>query len=145
MAYNHVNQVEIIGNIGRDPEIRSMQSGDKVASFSVATTESYTTKAGEKKESTEWHNVVVFGKLASIVESYFTKGDLVRVVGPLKTRKWQDNTGIDKYTTEIVVNGFGGQTISILKGGKTGGSTGQQQAPASDASYDDDLDDEVPF
>ena len=114
-----VNKVIIIGNCGKDPEVRTMQNGSKVANLSLATSESWKDKAtGERKEKTEWHRVVVFGALADIVERYVKKGSKVYVSGSLQTRKWTDKDGADKYTTEIVLQGFGSELV--LLDGKRG-------------------------
>ena len=109
-----VNKVIIIGNCGKDPEVRTMQNGSKVANLSLATSESWKDKAtGERKEKTEWHRVVVFGALADIVERYVKKGSKVYVSGSLQTRKWTDKDGADKYTTEIVLQGFGSELVLL--------------------------------
>lgn len=105
-----VNKVILIGNCGKDPEIRAMQNGGKVANVSIATSESWKDKAtGEKKEKTEWHRIVVFGPLADIVERYVKKGSKIYVSGALQTRKWTDAGGIEKYSTEVVLQGFGAE------------------------------------
>ena len=103
-----VNKVILLGNLGRDPEIRSMQSGSKMASFSIATSKRWKDKnTQEQKEKTSWHNVVVFGDgLVNIVESYVKKGSKIYVEGELQTRKWQDKDGNDKYTTEVILQGY---------------------------------------
>ena len=103
-----VNKVILLGNLGRDPEIRSMQSGSKMASFSIATSKRWKDKnTQEQKEKTSWHNVVVFGDgLVNIVESYVKKGSKIYVEGELQTRKWQDQDGNDRYTTEVVLQGY---------------------------------------
>ena len=103
-----VNKVILLGNLGRDPEIRSMQSGSKMASFSIATSKRWKDKnTQEQKEKTSWHNVVVFGDgLVNIVENYVKKGSKIYVEGELQTRKWQDQDGNDKYTTEVVLQGY---------------------------------------
>jgi single-strand DNA-binding protein len=109
-----LNKVMLIGNLGKDPEVRSMQNGDKVANISIATSESWRDKAsGEKKEKTEWHRVVIFGKLAEIVEKYTKKGSKVYVSGSLQTRKWTDSAGAEKYSTEVVLQGFGGELVLL--------------------------------
>lgn len=111
-----VNKVIIIGNCGKDPEVRTMQNGSKVANLSLATSESWKDKAtGERKEKTEWHRVVVFGALADIVERYVKKGSKVYVSGSLQTRKWTDKDGHDKYSTEIVLQGFNSE-LTLLDG-----------------------------
>src|SRR3954466_12658098 len=99
-----VNKVILIGNLGRDPETRYMPDGGAITNISIATTESWKDKAGEKQEKTEWHRVAFFGKLAEIAGEYLKKGSQVYVEGRLQTRKWQDKDGADKYTTEIVAN-----------------------------------------
>ena len=103
-----VNKVILLGNLGRDPEIRSMQSGSKMASFSIATSKRWKDKnTQEQKEKTSWHNIVVFGDgLVSIVENYVKKGSKIYVEGELQTRKWQDQDGNDRYTTEVVLQGY---------------------------------------
>ena len=121
-----VNKVILIGNLGRDPEIRTMQNGNKVANLNLATSESWRDKtSGERKEKTEWHRVVIFGKLADIAEQYLKKGAKVYVSGQLQTRKWQDKDGQDKYTTEVVLQGFNGE-LTMLDGrsGVGGGGSG---------------------
>ena len=102
-----INKAYIIGNIGSDVQHRDAQNGS-IASFSVATSETWTDKSGEKKENTEWHKIVVFGKLADVVGQYYKKGNKVYVEGKLQTRSWEGDDGVKRYTTEIVVNGFGG-------------------------------------
>lgn len=105
-----VNKVILIGNLGSDPEIRYMPSGDAVANFNMATHESWKDRnTGELQERTEWHRIVMFGKLAEIAQQYLRKGSKVYIEGKLQTRKWQDQQGTDRYTTEIVVDGFSGQ------------------------------------
>ena len=133
-----VNKTILLGRLGKDPEIKTFSSGDKVANFSIATSESWIDKAsGEKKEKTEWTNVAVYGKLADIVERFVTKGSKVYVEGKLQTRKWQDSSGQDKYSTEVVLQGFGGNlTLLDSKGSSQGKESGYAE---------DDLSDEVPF
>ena len=106
-----VNKVILLGNIGQDPDIRTMQNGKKVCTFSLATSDSWKDKeTGEKKEKTEWHRVVVFNEgLVGVVESYIKKGTKLYVEGSLQTRKWSDDKGVEKYTTEIVIKGYGGR------------------------------------
>ena len=141
-----VNKVIVIGNLGKDPESRYTASGDAVCNFSVATTESWKDKStGEKKEETEWHRVSVFGKLAEICGQYLKKGSQVYIEGSLKTRKWADKDGQERYTTEIRCN-----QMKML-GGKTEGGNRQQQddiqPPAKDKPKPsfDDLGDDIPF
>ncbi len=122
-----VNKVILVGNLGRDPEIRKMQSGDSVANLSLATSESWNDRqTGEKKEKTEWHRVVIFGKLADIAERYLKKGSKIYVEGQLQTRKWQDQSGQDKYSTEVVLRGFGGTFVMLDGRGEGGGGGGNQ-------------------
>lgn len=109
-----LNKVQLIGNLGTDPEIRSTQNGKEIANLSVATTESWKDKQGNRQDKTEWHKVVVFSEgLVKVIKSYLKKGSKVYVEGALQTRKWQDKDGKDKYTTEIVLSGFNG-TITML-------------------------------
>ena len=119
-----LNKVMLIGNLGADPEIRSFQNGGKVANLRIATSEQWKDKAtGERKEKTEWHTVAIFSEgLVSVVERYLKKGSKVFVEGKLQTRKWQDQNGADRYSTEIVIQGLGG-TLTMLDGA-TGGAGG---------------------
>jgi len=125
MSSKGVNKVILVGNLGQDPEIRYQPSGGAVANLSIATSESWRDKqTGENKEQTEWHRVVLFGKLAEVAGEYLRKGSQVYIEGKLRTRKWQDQAGQDKYTTEVVVN-VGG--VMQMLGGKQ--ESGQQQKP----------------
>jgi len=141
-----VNKVTLIGNVGKDPEVRAMQNGTKVANLSVATSESWKDKAsGEKKEKTEWHRVVIFGNLAEIVERYVSKGSKVYLCGALQTRKWTDKDGAEKYSTEVVLQGFGAELV--LLDGKGGGKS-EDDRPVADqgrATRGSDDDDDLPF
>lgn len=111
-----VNKVILIGNLGKDPEVRTMQNGGKVANVSLATSESWKDKStGERKEKTEWHRVVIFGPLADVVERYASKGSKIYVQGSLQTRKWTDQQGVEKYSTEVVVQGFNAE-LQLLDG-----------------------------
>lgn len=146
-----VNKVILVGNLGRDPEIRFAQNGNKIANFSIATSDSWRDKAsGERKEKTEWHRIVVFTEgLATITEKYLKKGSKVYIEGALQTRKWTDNAGVEKYSTEIVLQGFN-STLTMLDGKSEGGSDGgwgESDSSSSNADDipDDDLDDEIPF
>lgn len=122
MASRGVNKVILVGNLGQDPEVRYMPNGGAVANITLATSESWRDKqTGENKEITEWHRVVLFGKLAEVAGEYLRKGSQVYIEGQLRTRKWQDQSGQDKYTTEVVVN-VGG-TMQML-GGRQQGVTG---------------------
>lgn len=148
-----LNRAEIIGNLGADPDVRSFSNGGKVANLSVATTRKWRDRqTGETREDTEWHRVAITAEgLAGVVERYLRKGSKVYIAGRLKTRKWQDQSGQDRYTTEIVVAGFDG-TLEMLGDGRgsgdsgpaprdnrgTGGSGGNDAPPP-------DLDDEIPF
>lgn len=161
-----VNKVILIGNLGRDPEVRTMQNGNKVANLNIATSESWRDKAsGERKEKTEWHRVVIFGNLAEIAEKYLKKGSKVYVCGSLQTRKWTDQSGQEKYTTEVVLQGYGGELTMLdgRSGGGSGGGGGMGDGGGSDwdsggSSYGgggssggggsappSDMDDEIPF
>ncbi len=109
MASRGINKVILVGNLGNDPEIRYMPNGGAVANITIATSEVWRDKAtGEQREKTEWHRVVLFGKLAEVAGEYLRKGSQVYVEGQLQTRKWQDQQGQDQYTTEVVVQGFNG-------------------------------------
>ncbi len=125
MASRGVNKVILVGNLGNDPEIRYMPNGGAVANITIATSESWRDKAtGEQREKTEWHRVVLFGKLAEVAGEYLRKGSQVYIEGQLQTRKWQNQQGQDQYTTEVVVQGFNG-VMQMLGGRSQGG------APAS--------------
>ena len=129
MASRGVNKVILVGNLGNDPEIRYMPNGGAVANITIATSESWRDKAtGEQREKTEWHRVSLFGKLAEVAGEYLRKGSQVYIEGQLQTRKWQDQQGQDRYTTEVVVQGFNG--VMQMLGGRSQGQGGQQQAPA---------------
>jgi single-strand DNA-binding protein len=108
-----LNKIQLIGNIGQEPEIRFTQDGRPVANLSIATSDTWNDKQGQKQEKTEWHRVVIFGKLAEIIQQYVQKGSKLFIEGKLQTRKWTDNQGQDKYTTEVVVSGFDGQMIML--------------------------------
>ena len=154
-----VNKVILIGNLGADPEIRSLTSGDRVANLRIATSESWRDRSsGERKEKTEWHRVVVFNEnIVKVCEQYLRKGAKVYVEGSIQTRKWTDQAGVEKYSTEIVLQKFRGE-LTMLDGrgegaaeGEAGGYNGgfssgpraQSSAPREDFSAD--LDDEIPF
>jgi single-strand DNA-binding protein len=117
-----VNKVILIGNLGKDPEIKSFQNGGKIANFSIATSEQWKDKmSGERKERTEWHNITISGDgLVGVVERYLKKGSKVYIEGSLRTRKWQDRDGNDRYTTEVVVAGMSG-SLTMLDGAPGGG------------------------
>ncbi len=157
-----VNKVILIGNLGKDPEVRSFQNGGKVVNFTLATSESWSDRgSGERKEKTEWHNVVIKNdKLGEIAEKYLKKGSKVYLEGRVETRKWQDQSGQDKYTTEIVIPAFRGE-LTMLSGrgeeGGTGGGGYQPRertaapersgggSPSWEPNKGGDLDDEIPF
>lgn len=139
MASRGVNKVILVGNLGQDPEVRYMPNGGAVANITLATSESWRDKqTGEQKEKTEWHRVVLFGKLAEVAGEYLRKGSQVYIEGSLQTRKWQDQNGQDRYTTEIVVNvggtmqmlgGRGGAGGGMSEGAPQQGGWGQPQQP----------------
>ena len=148
-----VNKVILVGNLGKDPELRRLTSGDPVVNLSIATSESWRDKAsGEKKEKTEWHRVVIFNKnIADVAEKYLKKGAKVYIEGQLQTRKWTDKDGAEKYSTEVVLQNFRGE-LTMLDGRSGGGegggfggggSRGAGEAPAS--FQRDEMDDEIPF
>ena len=121
-----VNKVILVGNLGRDPEIRSMPNGDRIANLSIATSEQWRDKSsGERKEKTEWHRVVIFNdNIVKVVENYVKKGSTIYIEGALQTRKWTDKDGVEKYSTEIVVGKFKGELTML--GGRDGGGGGSQ-------------------
>lgn len=144
-----LNNCQFIGNLGRDPEVRTLPGGEQVANFSIACSESWKDKnTGEKKESTEWIPVVIYGRLAEIAGQYLKKGSSVYIAGKFKTRKWQDKqTGADRYTTEIIVNEMkmlggkpadGGQQAPGAAAPQQRSAPAQQQKPAA-TDYDDDI------
>ena len=148
-----VNKVILVGNLGKDPEVRRMTSGEPVVNLSVATSETWKDKSsGERKEKTEWHRVVLFNeKLAKVAEQYLKKGAKVYIEGQLQTRKWTDKDGAEKYSTEVVLQNFRGE-LTMLDGRSGGGegggfggggSRGAGEAPAS--FQRDEMDDEIPF
>ncbi|MDZ7904932.1 MAG: single-stranded DNA-binding protein [Cypionkella sp.] len=153
-----VNKVIIIGNLGADPEVRTFTNGAKVVNMRIATSESWRDKAsGEKKERTEWHTVAIFNEaLAKVAEQYLRKGSKVYIEGQLETRKWQDKSGADRYSTEVVLRPFN-STLTLLDAPKDDGGRSQDQGYQRDYSstksqsgggYGDgrsDLDDEIPF
>jgi single-strand DNA-binding protein len=154
-----VNKVILIGNLGRDPETRYMPDGGAITNISIATTDTWKDKAGEKQEKTEWHRVAFFGRLAEIAGEYLKKGSQVYVEGRLQTRKWQDKDGNDKYTTEIVADrmqmlgsrqGMGGGTAEPPpdRGGGEGGASarpaGKPAAKGGGGKFDD-FEDDIPF
>ena len=151
-----VNKVILLGNLGRDPEVRSMQSGSKMASFSIATSKRWKDRTTqEQKEKTSWHNVVVFGDgLVDIVEKYVKKGSKIYIEGELQTRKWQDQDGNDKYTTEVILQGFN-SNLTLLDSRNNSQSSenkiddssniNQEQNIESSSNDSSDGDDDIPF
>jgi single-strand DNA-binding protein len=157
-----VNKVILVGNLGKDPEVRRLQNGNPVVNLSVATSESWRDKAtGEKKEKTEWHRVVIFSEgLAKVAEQYLKKGSKVYLEGQLQTRKWTDKDGVEKYSTEVVLQGFN-SNLTMLDGARSSGGGGdlgndssdfgssrpaaRQPAMAGAGGKRGDLDDEIPF
>lgn len=159
-----VNKVILIGNLGRDPESRTFSNGGKVCNLRIATSENWKDKqTGERRERTEWHSVAIFSEgLANVAERYLRKGSKVYIEGQLRTRKWQDQSGNDRYSTEVVIDGFNG-SMTMLDGrdsggsgggsggdnwGGSGGNDGGGQSSGSKpagGAFDDDLDDDVPF
>ena len=132
-----VNKVILLGNLGQDPDVRTMQSGKKIATMSLATSDSWKDKeTGEKKEKTEWHRIVVFNEgLVGVVENYIKKGTKLYIEGALQTRKWTDDSGTEKYTTEIVIQGYGGRIdIVSAKGNNQEHLESQDKADSNDAS-----------
>ena len=162
-----VNKVILIGNLGKDPQVRRMNSGEAVVSFSVATTESWRDKAsGERKDKTEWHNVVIFNEnLAKVAEQYLKKGSKVYVEGQLQTRKWTDKDGAEKYTTEVVLQRYRGELTLMdsrgagAEGGRDEGSYDrpsggnsfgrsspmEQRGSGGGKSLSETIDDDIPF
>jgi len=152
-----VNKVILVGNLGKDPEIRTLNSGDRVANLRIATSETWRDKSsGERKEKTEWHQVVIFNEnIVKVAENYLKKGSTVYIEGSLQTRKWADAQGVEKYSTEIVLQKFRGE-LTMLDGRGEGGGAGagedyggggfQRAQPSGPReSFSADLDDEIPF
>ncbi|MEM1053301.1 MAG: single-stranded DNA-binding protein [Pseudomonadota bacterium] len=158
-----LNKVMLIGNLGADPEVRSFQNGGRVANLRIATSEQWKDRnTGERQERTEWHTVAIFSEgLVNVCENYLKKGSKVFIEGQLQTRKWQDQNGQDRYSTEVVLRGYNG-TLTMLdgrgdgggqgggygggnQGGSGGGSGGGQGGPGGGSGGYDDLDDDIPF
>ncbi len=168
-----VNKVILVGNLGKDPEARSMNSGGEVVSFTLATSETWNDRDGNRQEKTEWHNVVIFNEnLGRVAKNYLRKGQKAYIEGQLQTRKWTDQNGNDRYTTEIVLQRFRGELVLLsgreggsggnmgggnggqfagggsrgaLSGGASGGSSNFGGGAAQPSPFDSDLDDDVPF
>ena len=145
-----LNKVTLIGNLGKDPETRYMQNGDAVSNVTIATTDTWKDKDGQKQEKTEWHRVTFYRKLAEIVEKYLNKGDSVYLEGRLETRKWTDKTGVERYTTEIIAN-----EMKMLGGKKEGGKSDdnggksyhseRKEPPVKSGTAFDEMEDDIPF
>ncbi len=149
-----LNKVTLIGNVGKDPEIRSTQDGREVASFPLATSESWKDKSGERKERTEWHRVVIFSQpLVTIIKNYVHKGSKLYLEGSLHTRKWSDQNGVEKYTTEVVLQAYSGTMVMLDSkgGGHSANDTHtSEKSPSHLESHKDEyvaeqIDDEIPF
>jgi single-strand DNA-binding protein len=134
-----VNKVILVGNLGRDPEVRSFQNGGKVVNLRIATSETWRDKAtGERKERTEWHSVAIFNEnIGKIAEQYLRKGSKVYVEGQLETRKWQDQSGADRYSTEVVLRAYSG-SLTLLDGRDSGGGGGGDERGGAGGGYADD-------
>lgn len=157
MAYS-VNKVILVGNLGKDPDVRTTQQGTKIVNLTLATSDSWNDKqTGERRENTEWHRVVIFNdRLADVAEKYLRKGRKIFVEGQLKTRKWTDSQGIEKYTTEVVIDRFRGKLVLLDSQNSGDGyaqsqqlQTTKPQAPKSKGGWDSESakidDDEIPF
>lgn len=153
-----LNEVRLVGNLGADPEMKKTQDGRPIANLSIATSEKWRDKnSGERKEKTEWHRVVCFNEgLCGVIEQYLRKGSKVYIAGKLQTRKWQDKDGKDRYSTEVVMDTFGGKLLMLDgKGGRGGGSnddsgdfgsgSSRNSQSSSRSSRNDDMDDSIPF
>lgn len=142
-----LNKVMLIGNLGRDPELRVLNSGAKVANLNIATSETWRDKqSGERKERTEWHRVTIWNEgLAKVAEQYLKKGSKVFIEGQLQTRKWQDQDGNDRYSTEVVLTGFDCQLLMLdgAGGGNASDPNGNAERPGNRSAPD--LDDDIPF
>jgi single-strand DNA-binding protein len=155
-----LNEVKLIGNLGADPEVRTVGNGNKVANLRIATSERWKDRDGNRQEKTEWHSVVIWGDgLVGVVERFLKKGSKVYLCGKLQTRKWQDQSGADRYSTEVVLQGpkadmqmldgkpdsGGGDSYGGGSGGGYNGGTSRSQSRPQPAAFDTDLDDDVPF
>ncbi len=143
-----VNKVILVGNLGRDPEVRRMPSGDAMVNLSIATTDTWKDKGGERQEKTEWHRVVMFGRVAEVAGEYLKKGSQAYFEGRLQTRKWTDKEGQDKYTTEVVADRM--QMLGSRSGSGGGGGGESHSSVKSSGSSEfsgglDDLEDDIPF
>ena len=139
-----INKVILVGNLGKDPEVRHTTDGKPIANIAVATSETWKDKnTGERREKTEWHRVVFFGGVANIVEQYLHKGSKVYIEGKLQTRKWQDNSGQDRYTTEVVVDGFNG--VMQMLDSRGAGDAAEEYGNAQPTATDNDSFEDPPF
>jgi single-strand DNA-binding protein len=147
-----VNKVILVGNLGKDPEVRYMPSGEAITNITVATTDTWKDKNGEKQERTEWHRIAFFGKLAEIAGEYLKKGSQVYLEGRLQTRKWQDKDGNDRYTTEIVADRMqmlgsrgGSNSFEVVEKEGGSGASPAKSKPAKSGGEFDDIEDDIPF
>ena len=142
-----INKVIVLGHLGGDPEVRMSQDGSKIVTFSVATTDSWTDKAsGERRDKTEWHRIVIFNdRLAEVAEKYLKKGSKTYIEGQLQTRQWKDNSGVDRYTTEIVLSRFRGDLVLLDRAGAAGSSSEPSSASSEPANNSFGLNDDIPF
>lgn len=143
---NSINKVILVGNVGRDPEIRTTQDGKEIASVTLATSESWKDKvSGERKEKTEWHRISVFSDgLVNIIKNYVKKGSKLYVEGTLQTRKWVDNSGVERYTTEVVLQGF--SAVLLMLDRSHGGDNGSHSTSGGASTFHaEEIDDEIPF
>ncbi len=144
---NSINKVTLIGNVGRDPEIRTTQDGKEIASITLATSESWKDRlSGERKERTEWHRIVIFADgLVNIIKNYIKKGSRLYIEGSLQTRKWVDNTGVERYTTEIVLQNFN-SVLLMLDSNRNGSSSDHHSDTPNGSNFSaEEIDDEIPF
>lgn len=141
-----INKVILVGNLGREPEIRNSSDGSKIVSFSIATSETWKDKnTGERKDKTEWHRIVIFNdRLADVAEKYLKKGSKVYIEGQLQTRKWTDNNNMERYTTEVVISRFRGEMTLLDSRGSDSMLSDSAEAPSLPSHFDD-LNDDVPF
>jgi single-strand DNA-binding protein len=137
-----VNKVILVGNLGRDPEVRYMPSGDALASFSIATTHSYNDKSGQKVEQTEWHRISMFGKQAEVAGQYLKKGSSVYIEGRLQTRKWTDKEGQERQTTEVVADRM--QMLGSRPNQESASGVSQPESNSNNSGFDD-MPDDIPF
>jgi single-strand DNA-binding protein len=139
-----VNRVILLGHVGKDPEIRSMQNGKEVASFSLATSDYWKDKDGNKQTKTEWHSIVVFGNLVSVIKAYVKKGSKIYVEGALQTQKWTDNKGIDRYRTDVILQGFN-CSLQMLDSKGSGDNSSPVETTKESSVVDGVYNDDIPF